>query len=427
MSDFDSDTRTGIDFDEAVMLSAGGSTCDIYRTRWQRRDVFVKRLKEKYRSMPLYLDALDKEFDIGVRLRHRSLPEYREFHRDYIVMDYIDGLTLAEMLRRKDPWLSSEKNIARLLTELVDVVEYLHRHNVVHCDIKPDNIIITANNSNLVLIDFDKSYTDSLNNTSGHPAKYGLTVDDRGKSAIDFHAIGMLVERLRREVAGFKFSAYRKFVRACYNTDANCEQLKEILASNHSKTRALKLALRAIALIIAVVALVTWIARYRSEKPVNQETIVTQEPTEKTDCDTAIIKPDNVHVTSPAPAHKTQQELHYDANEKAATLDRRIQPSFNELLADLDRLNTLKNDESLSGQQLLDNIRRHGDLADEYITEAFEILKESFPGTTDREAWRIMAYSKAYTGYTRRATPELRALGQEVERRFAAETTEITK
>lgn len=63
----------GIDFDDAVKLSAGGSTCDIYKTRWHRRDVIIKRLKEPIRSKPLYLDALDKEFDVGVNLRHPSL------------------------------------------------------------------------------------------------------------------------------------------------------------------------------------------------------------------------------------------------------------------------------------------------------------------------------------------------------------------
>ena len=59
--DYSSEFTTGIDFDDAVKLPGGGSTCDIFKTRWQRRDVFVKRLKEGLRSKPLYLDALDKE------------------------------------------------------------------------------------------------------------------------------------------------------------------------------------------------------------------------------------------------------------------------------------------------------------------------------------------------------------------------------
>lgn len=133
------------------------------------------------------------------------------------------------MIKRKDPWLSKEKNIVTMLSELVDVVDYLHRHNVVHCDIKPDNIMITANTRNLVLIDFDKSYTDALGDTSGHPAKYGLTADEKGRVAIDFRAIGMLVEKLKASVHGFKFRGYKRFVKTCYGPDVNCEDLREYL------------------------------------------------------------------------------------------------------------------------------------------------------------------------------------------------------
>ena len=116
-----------------------------------------------------------------------------------------------------------------MLRELVDVVGYLHRHNVVHCDIKPDNIMITANSRNLVLIDFDKCYTDSLSDTSGHPSKYGLTADEPGRVAIDFRGIGMVVEKLKANVPGFKFSNYEPFVTACYAADVDSEDLAAIL------------------------------------------------------------------------------------------------------------------------------------------------------------------------------------------------------
>ena len=218
-----------IDFDDAIRLPEGGTTCDIYRTRWQRREVFVKRLKEEFQSKPLYLDALDKEFEIGVKLRHPSLPIYHEFHRDYIVMDYIDGLTLSEMIKHNDSWLTNDRNIVKMLRELVDVVDYLHRHNIVHCDIKPDNIIITSNTKNLVLIDFDKSYIDALSDTSGHPGKYGLSIDHKGHTSLDFYGIGKVVEKIKECVSGLIFSRFDQFVDACYSKDVNCEILAEIL------------------------------------------------------------------------------------------------------------------------------------------------------------------------------------------------------
>lgn len=414
-SEYYSEKRTAVDFENATKLHAGGSTCDIYRTHWQRHEVFVKRLKEEYRSKPLYLDALDKEFEIGVNLKHPSLPVYHAFQRDYIIMDYIDGATLADMIRSNDNRLTKEKNIVKLLKELIEVVEYLHRHNIIHCDIKADNIMITANNSNLVLIDFDKCYTDALRDTSGHPSKYGLSIADVGRSSIDFHATGMLVEKLKKEVRGFKFGKYKQFVEACYNPEVNGEDLKDILAEPETTSNKLGVA---VASGIIIIGLLIGLIGYLIERNDKHETLREPETVKEINRNSSIPL---LEETSSDPIAKTQEEIHDDAKRKAELLDKRIQPSFNVLLAGLNRLQTLKNDSSMSGQQLLDSIRRHSDLADEYIAEAFEILNETFPGLNDRETWRIMSYSKAYTGYTRRATPELKEYGLEMERRFKAE------
>ncbi len=190
-----------IDFHTAQQLGCTGSTCDVYVTRHHRRRVFVKRLKEEFRNNSVYRAALDKEFETGATLHHKSLPEYREFHDDYIVIDYIDGVTLAEILRSSGNgetaasvvfrWLKNPENLKRILTELIEVTGYLHRHNVVHCDIKPDNVIITDGTNNLMLIDFDKSYTPWLDDTSGSPALYGVDPSGRGDTDIDFHGYGL--------------------------------------------------------------------------------------------------------------------------------------------------------------------------------------------------------------------------------------------
>ncbi|MDE5806355.1 MAG: protein kinase [Paramuribaculum sp.] len=440
----------GIDFDEAVRLPGGGSTCDIYKTRWQRRDVIVKRLKEPLRSKPLYLDALDKEFDIGVNLRHPSLPDYREFHRDYIIMDYIDGETLAVMIKRNDPWLTKEKNIVAMLRELIDVVDYLHRHNVVHCDIKPDNIMITTNNHNLVLIDFDKSYTDALGDTSGHPAKYGLTKDEKGRVAIDFRGIGMLVERLKSTIPGFKLRGYKQFVKTCYRTDVNCEELRDLLDTPYRGQRSQRpsdrLTLIVGTAIIAAGLLIAYLGELtgREDEPQTNPTEEVIEKDDASDKEEVIEKNDvsdkeeviekddvsdkEVEISTPktetseqSSAPRTQAEIHEDAKNKAAALDQEISQLYNKLHIGLDRLIALKEDTTLTGPQLLDSIRRHSDIEDAYFAETFEILNEMFPGLTDRAQWRIMAYSKAYTGYTRRAGPELREYGYEIARRYKAE------
>lgn len=433
------DNVPAIDFDRAVRLPGGGSTCDIYRTRWQRREVFVKRLKEPFRAKPLYLDAFDKEFDIGVGLNHPSLPEYREFHRDYIIMDYIDGTTLAEMISSNDPWLSDERHILQMLRQLVEVVDYLHRHNVVHCDIKPDNIMITANGRNLVLIDFDKSYTDALNDTSGDPSRYGLPATLTGSADIDFRGIAGVVEKLKASVAGFRLRRYSRFVKTCNSPGANCEELYAILDyTPGARFRKAALIAAASATLLCVVALWLLSSLHGKDTPhaataapehyVASDSgalYITTETPPSRQSDAPLTETDGTpaKAANTEPVAITQQELHDDAKKKAAILDRRVTPMMTELHAGLDRLKKLTADSSLTGQQLLDEIRRHVDKEDEYCSETYEILMETFPGTTERAAWRILSYSKAYTGYKRRAAVEEADYRREYERRFKQEGT----
>lgn len=415
----DESFRQEIDFEDAIRLPDGGSTCDTYRTRWQRREVFVKRLKEEYRTNPIYLDALDKEFEIGVNLKHPSLPDYREFHRDYIVMDFIDGTTLADMIKHQDSWLKNEKHIIKMLRELVEVTDYLHRHNVTHCDIKPDNIMITANNHNVVLIDFDKCYTDSLCDTSGDPSKYGLTSMERGRISIDFHGIERVVELIKEKLPGFSFRKYNEFVKECKSKDCTPDKLLEIL--DHIPVNYLKRYNWLMTLAPFIVALIFGIALWLTQEkngyedsdgiidtlPVNKDSIKLP-PTETPKEDRASEK------TIISPSSRSQEQIHLEAQEMATQLDKRIQSYFDELNAGIENLATFSNDSDVTSTQLLDSIRKHADKEDEYFQETFAILNETFPGLSEREQWRVMAYSKAYTGYKRKAEPILRELGLKV-------------
>ena len=415
-----------MDFDDAIRLPNGGSTCDIYRTRWQRREVFVKKLKDEYKTNPLYLDALDKEYEIGASLKHPSLPDYRGFHRDYIVMDFIDGETLAERIKNNDPWLKNEKNIIRLLRELVDVTDYLHRHNITHCDIKPDNIMITANNHNVVLIDLDKCYTDALNDTSGDPSRYGLTFEEKGRIVLDFYGISGVVETLKEKIPSFKFRKYNEFVKECKRKDCNADKLLEIL--DYTPVNYLKKYkwLITIAPFVGAVVFgaVLWLTQKAQEAQDNDNSYkdINEAPeTLPAKNDTIVFLPaetqEDRHSTEKkvdVPPPITREQLHLEAKEMAAQFDKKIQPYFDILNEDFDSLISFSNKSGITGTELLEALRKHDDKADEYLREAFAVLDETYPGLTDRARWRVMSYSKAYTGYKRRAEPILRELGQKV-------------
>jgi len=180
-----------VDFSRARMLPNTGATCDVYEYRYGSKRFLIKRIKEEHDGKSVILEAFRKEYEIGVTLDHRALPTYRFITDDYIVMDYVDGKTLAAMIRDRDPWLDETANVRRMLTQLTEVIDYLHQKNVVHCDVKCDNVMITSGTRNVVLIDLGEAYTYALDRFAGDPRLYGLDLhEDMGSPDIDFHGVG---------------------------------------------------------------------------------------------------------------------------------------------------------------------------------------------------------------------------------------------
>lgn len=340
-------------------------------------------------------------------------------------MEFIDGVTLEEMIKRKDPWLSNENNIVKILNQFVNAVDYLHFHHITHCDIKADNILITANNHDLVLIDFDKSYTDSLNDTSGDPSKYGLSSDDVGKMAIDFHGIAQVVKKLKDNVPDFRLAQYKNFIAECYKSDPSSEELLKLL-DNKAKKRNRRfywLVMFAPFCVALVFGTVLWLLQGRNGyydsygviKPSLQvlDSINHESNVKPQEAENLIQNKKNKPIDTPL----SQQQLHENAKEMAKELDKRIHPIYIQLNAGLDNLNLLKNDTTLTWEQLLTRGREFLDKETEYKEETFAIVNEMYPNITEREAVRILSYSKDYTEYNKRSIPELKEYGQEIERR----------
>ena len=101
-----------------------------------------------------------KEVDILKNLHHPNLPQVFDFLQDqdaiYTVMDYVEGRSLSSYIEEGYPF--TEQNICYWLSQLADVLQYLHGQEppILHCDIKPENIIITPR-GDAVLIDFNMS------------------------------------------------------------------------------------------------------------------------------------------------------------------------------------------------------------------------------------------------------------------------------
>lgn len=213
------------------------ASCIVYRMRWQGWQVAVKRLRAEYRSTPEYVAAYRKEYQLGQQLKHEGLPIYRGFHEDsndvYIVMDFIDGISPEDFLDSDagQEYFSNADNVKRFLAQLLDVVTYLHRSGMIHCDIKPANIMLRHSDRSVMLLDLDKCYSDSLDRTHGGTAFASdpVAAEEKPTAAKDFTAIGNLIDYIAESVPKFPGKRFRRFRDACRSTDATDERLSRAL------------------------------------------------------------------------------------------------------------------------------------------------------------------------------------------------------
>ncbi len=92
------------------------------------------------------------------RLRHRGIVRVTDVFEEngtaYYVMDYVDGLSLSEIVKREGAL--PEERAVRYIRQVAAALQYVHDNNRLHLDIKPANIMVDQED-NAVLIDFGTS------------------------------------------------------------------------------------------------------------------------------------------------------------------------------------------------------------------------------------------------------------------------------
>jgi serine/threonine protein kinase len=246
-------------FDSLEQLSHQGSTCDTFCVKLYGKLHFLKRLKPEHTGDIRYQEALRKEFETGYLLEHPHLVRYLSFEHDAILMEYVEGETLSQRIANHPDFFRNHKNTDKFIRQLLDVVGYLHSHQVLHLDLKPDNILLTHINNDVKLIDLGCCFTDSYQDTKGHTNSYaapeqlsGKTVDER----TDIYAIGRILEFLPEH------TLYNKVIACCTaeNPADRYQSVDEILyAINHRHRYPLWLAIIAFCAVLLFVgiALVT--------------------------------------------------------------------------------------------------------------------------------------------------------------------------
>jgi serine/threonine-protein kinase len=128
-------------------LVASSGMASIFRARDTRsgRAAGIKVPHPQAECDPVFHERFRREIEIGSRLQHPSI--LRIFPADdhsrlYMAMEWLDGRLLREVLAEEAP-LSVERAIA-IAIQILDALDYMHGHGVVHHDLKPENIMIEA-------------------------------------------------------------------------------------------------------------------------------------------------------------------------------------------------------------------------------------------------------------------------------------------
>ena len=214
-----------------------GAGCKVYRIRLDGLLVAVKRLSEAQRLNATFVAAYRKEFEIGRRLRHDALPVYHGLRADteevYIVMDFVDGVTVEDYLDTAEgkAYLSDGENLGKFLSQVLDAVAYLHRSGVVHCDLKPSNIMLRRSDSSAMIIDLDKAYRDTHDLTHGgtpgiSDAIPGHEKPDAGK---DLAALGRILDVIMSRTGNAASRKFRRFRKLCDAPDISAAKLRAAL------------------------------------------------------------------------------------------------------------------------------------------------------------------------------------------------------
>lgn len=146
--------RVGDDFAGYVideMLGRGGYAA-VYRAHRPadpKHAVALKVLDEHHRR-PDQTARLQREFEFAKQLHHPHIVTVYDNGLGWLTMEVLDGGTSSAL----------PDTAARLtaLAQIADALDYTHRCGIVHCDVKPTNILVSKDFSRAVLIDFGVAY-----------------------------------------------------------------------------------------------------------------------------------------------------------------------------------------------------------------------------------------------------------------------------
>lgn len=278
-SSFDNDINNPFVFTDIEPIRSNGATSDTYKVLIYGKWHFLKRPKKIYADNPLYLAAFQKEFEIGYTLDHTNIVRYIIKGEDqnglYILTDFVDGFTLSDFIKLNPNYFKTPKHLDKFINQLLSAIKYLHERQILHLDLKPDNILITGVNSDVKLVDFGFSYTDCFSSLAIGKTELYAAPEQLNRESIDqrtdIYGLGKILEYILSECGSQISKTHMFLISKCLSEskESRFNDINEIQGYLSNKS---KLKKRYIYSVISLCVLVAVIFFYQSLSRHNIET-----------------------------------------------------------------------------------------------------------------------------------------------------------
>jgi Protein kinase domain len=192
------------------------------------REVAIKLLADNYAGDDEVRKRFSREARLAARLDHPNVVQVfdvgEEDDRPYIVMEHVDGGTLADRLNGRTRALARVESL-RLLGQLCDGLAHAHSKKLIHRDIKPQNLLLRESDGCLKITDFGIARAAEETTRLTRPGKVIGTdrymapeqlADGNITPAVDVYACGVVADELLPEDRGAEL---REIVGRCLRED----------------------------------------------------------------------------------------------------------------------------------------------------------------------------------------------------------------